>query len=208
MKGLILHELYTMKYAYAKNLLLVGVLYAALTFAMRMEFFAYMMIWMMGFYAVGSVSLDAGWSRFSKALPVRPGQLAGARFAGAAAMQLLGVAYAMVLGAAMCAVNGGSYGEYLQVVALVTAIAFSVTCILLPCSLKWGVDKARNALMLVFVAFFGGIVLISRSYDLSGLEVWLENSLEGVLAVSAAAVLAICAVCWRAPAGIYEKKEF
>ena len=58
MKGLVLHEMYKLKSVYLRNLLMVGVLYAVLTVAMKQEFLMYMMVWMMGFYAMGSMAMD------------------------------------------------------------------------------------------------------------------------------------------------------
>lgn len=208
MKGLVLYELYVLKAAYMKNLLLVGALYAALTFVMRMEFFPYMMIWMMGFYAVGSMSLDQGWSRYAKALPVRARQLAGAKFASAGVMQLIGVVYALALGGAMCLANGGSFGFYVSVVLGVAMLSLIATSVLLPCALKWGVEKARNTLMLVFLAFFGGGVLLAQRMDLSGLDVWLEGHWALLLAIMALIAVLVCGTSWLAMVRVYERKEF
>src|SRR5699024_12207349 len=65
-----------------KNLVLVAVIYGALSVVTRNNFFLFFGIWMMGFYSLSSFSLDAAscWGRYARSLPISDRQIVGAKF--------------------------------------------------------------------------------------------------------------------------------
>lgn len=207
MKGLLLYEILKIKRAYGKNLVLVGVLYAVLTFALRTEFMLYMLVWMTGFYAVGSMALDEGWTRFVRALPVSGQKLAGAKFLSTGLMVLMGAVYALAMGGVVCWQMGGSYADYCQVVLLVTLLTAITMAVMLPCALKWGVERARNTLLLVFAALFGGGLLAAKSMNLEMQIAWLEGHLSIALYAVAAIAAIACLLGGLAMVRIYATKE-
>lgn len=202
-----MYEILKMKRAYGRNLILVGALYAVMTFAMRTELLLYMLIWMAGFYAIGGMALDEGWNRFVRSLPVSCGQLAGAKFLSTGVMILVGVAYALVMGGAVCLTTGGSYAGYCQVVLMVTLLSALVMAIMLPCALKWGVEKARNTLLLVFAALFGSGLLAAKSLDFSAQFAWLDGHFAIVILFVAAATILACLAGLTAMIRVYASKE-
>ena len=207
MKGLVLYEMYKLKSAYLRNLLMVGVLYAVLTVAMKQEFLLYMLVWMMGFYAMGSMAMDEGWNRFARALPVSSRQLAGAKFLSTGAMILIGDAYALVVGAAIRTIIGGDFREVCLAVIMVSLLAMLLMAVMLPCALKWGVERARNTMLLVFAALFGSALLLNGRVSLNGFDSWMDNHILLAVGMLTAVTAAGCVAGWLAMAKIYEGKE-
>lgn len=207
MKGLLLYEMYKLKTVYFRNLLMVGVLYAVLTVAMKQEFLLYMLVWMMGFYAMGSMAMDEGWDRFARALPVSSRQLAGAKFLSTGAMILIGDAYVLLMAAVIRTMNGGGFQEVCFAVILVSLLAMLLMAAMLPCALKWGVERARNTMLLAFAALFGGALLLGGKVSLNGFDRWMDGHMGLAVAVLAMVTAAGCAVGWLAMAKIYEGKE-
>lgn len=207
MKGLVLYELYKMKAAYMKNLLMVGALYLVLSVGLTMDGLLYMLVWMMGFYSLGSLALDEKWNRFARALPVNSKQLAGAKFMLMGAMIGLGAVYALVTGAIVCAMLKRSYAEFLFALIAIVALELTIMAIVLPCAIKWGVDKARNTMSLIFAALFGCGLVAVRMFDLSGFTALIDGSgsIPMFLLIAVAAVA--CVLGWLATARVYQNKE-
>ena len=82
MKGLFLKDWYGLLGMYKKNLLLVLVLYAALSMILNMPFFLFMTPWLLGFYTLSSFSLDEScrWNLYARTLPVSSRQIVGGKF--------------------------------------------------------------------------------------------------------------------------------
>lgn len=207
MKGLLLYEMYKLKTVYLRNLLMVSVLYAVLTVAMKQEFLLYMLVWMMGFYAMGSMAMDEGWNRFARALLVSSRQLAGAKFLSTGVMILIGDAYALVMAAVIRTMNGDSLQGVCFAVILVSMLAMLLMAVMLPCALKWGVDRARNTMLLVFAALFGGALLLGGRVSLNGFDRWMDDHIGLAAAVLAMVTAVGCVAGWLAMAKIYEEKE-
>lgn len=207
MKGLVLYELYKVKSAYMKNLLMVAALYFVLSVGMTMDGLLYMLVWMMGFYSLGSLALDEKWNRFARALPVSAKQLAGAKFILMGLMIGVGTVYSLVTGAIVCAMVKSSYGEFLFTLMVIVALALMIMAIMLPCAVKWGVDKTRNTMMLIFAALFGGGLFAARMFDLSGLTELIDKSGSLSMVVIAIFTALACALGWLATARIYQNKE-
>ena len=207
MRGLLLYELYKLKSAYMKNLTLVAVLYTVLMLAFKTGFLIYMLMWMVVFYAIGSMSMDDGWTRFARALPVSSRTLAGAKFASTGIMLLIGMAYALIMGGILCVMYGGSYVEVVLTVFMLASMVSIIAAIMLPCALKWGVEKARNTLLLAFAALFSVGLLINTQVDLSSIGRWLDGCFGLALAVLIVVAAAACILGWIAMARVYAEKE-
>lgn len=214
MIGLLRRDLYSLRAMYGRNLVLVFVLYAVLSLAADITFLAYFVVWLMSFYTLSTVSLDenAGWDRYVGTLPVTTAQIVGARVLTAALMTALGAAFGLTLGVAACRLHGRDAGEVLLILPMVTGLALASIGLMLPAAYKWGVEKARNTFLMLFVVVCGGAALLRRSAGfarfLSRLEALLDAHARllplAALALGAAALLAGFAIS----CGIYRKKEF
>lgn len=207
MKGLVLHEMFKLKTMYFRNLLMVGVLYTVLTVAMKQEFLLYMLIWMMGFYAMGSMAMDEGWNRFARALPVSSRQLAGAKFLSTGVMILIGDAYTLAMSAVTRTMIGGGFQDVCFAVIMVSLLAMLLMAVMLPCALKWGVERARNTMLLAFAALFGVAFLVGGKVSLNGFDSWMDTHILLAIGMLTAVTAAVCVAGWLTMAKIYETKE-
>ena len=156
MTGFLRKDIYSLCSMYRKNLILVFLLYTVMTLAMNVTFLLYMMIWLMGFYSLSAITLDesSGWDRYARTLPASAGQIIGARFLATLLMVAVGVVFSLAVGLAACLMRKEAMGELLFAVPVVTAVALVCIGLLLPAAYKWGVEKARNTFLLLFMLVF------------------------------------------------------
>ena len=228
MTGFLRKDLYSVFSMYRKNLLLLLVLYAALTIVTQVTFLLYMLVWLMGFYSLSLISLDqaSGWDRFAKTLPAGPAQIIGARFLTALLLMLMAMGVSLLMGAATWAVHGAgleilsfsgdkafSMEELLFTVPVISAIALACMGLLLPAAYQWGVEKARSS----FIVFFMLVFLIPTVFgeqlkahvSLERVGAWLDAQPYPVLlTVLLGAALVVYALGFGLSCHVYAKKEF
>lgn len=87
-------------------------------------------------------------------------------------------------------------------------VAMLLDAVIIPLLLKFGAEKSRTISMIIFVAIFGGVFLISSVLEKGGAlpvpPMWLLNALPIVLAIVTIGGLAIS---YFIAQGIMEKKE-
>lgn len=215
MIGFLKKDVYALISLYRKNLLLVYALYTVLFFVTDNLFFLYFMIWLMGFYALSAISLDdgCGWDRYARTLPAATGQIVGARYLVAIGMVLAGAVLALLIGAASTCFRGGSPAEMAATVPLVSGIALAMIGLLLPAAYKWGVEKARNGFLALFLLVFLVPLLMEKGI-LNGAAMdraflWLEAQPPALPAAAALGLgLLACAAGFAVSCRIYRGKEF
>lgn len=217
MKGLFLKDWYGLLGLYKKNLLLVLVLYAALSIALNMPFFLFMTPWLLGFYTLSSFSTDDNcrWNLYARTLPVSSRQIVGGKFLLAISWILPGTVYAGIVGGIVCLVHPGENSAVDIVISSVVVgiTAIDMIAILLTMTFRAGVEKARNLFFVIFVGFFllcflgAKIGLVNES----GLRV-LVDSMAAAPILWAAGGIAIAVlipiVCYLLSCRIYDRKEF
>ena len=217
MKGLFLKDWYGLLGMYKKNLMLVLVLYAALSLILNMPFFLFMTPWLLGFYTLSSFSLDEScrWNLYARTLPVSSRQIVGGKFLLAISWILPGTIYAGVVGAAVCLLHPGeTLASDMAVSSVVVGvIAIDMISILLAMTFRAGVEKARSLFFLIFIGFFLIIFLGGQigMLDDAGLVAVLASiaafPLLWALGVLAIAIL-IPVICFFLSCRIYTNKEF
>ena len=217
MKGLFLKDWYGLLGMYKKNLLLVLVLYAALSMILNMPFFLFMTPWLLGFYTLSSFSLDEScrWNLYARTLPVSSRQIVGGKFLLAISWILPGTIYAGVVGAAVCLLHPGeTLASDMAVSSVVVGvIAIDMISILLAMTFRAGVEKARSLFFLIFIGFFliiflgGQIGLLDDAGVIAALASIAAYPLLWALGALAVAVL-IPVLCFFLSCRIYAKKEF
>ena len=217
MKGLFLKDWYGLLGMYKKNLLLVLVLYAALSMILNMPFFLFMTPWLLGFYTLSSFSLDEScrWNLYARTLPVSSRQIVGGKFLLAISWILPGTIYAGVVGAAVCLLHPGeTLASDMAVSSVVVGvIAIDMISILLAMTFRAGVEKARSLFFLIFIGFFLIIFLGGQigMLDDAGLVAVLASiaafPLLWALGALAVAIL-IPVICFSLSCRIYANKEF
>ena len=215
MKGLLRKELYGLWSLYRKTLPMIAILYAVLELTTGNDFFLYFGVWVMMFYSVSTLSLDdsSGWNRYVKTLPVSSVQVVGAKFLASIFYVGLGLVYGIVLGGARRIISGE--GDYAGLVVGLVVVAFLTSVMMFamyPFSFRFGLEKARNGLLVVWVALFGGIFLFGKQLEAALPLETVLGSMEThpMLWVGGfiGSALAIMALCFLASCRIYQKKEF
>ena len=217
MKGLFLKDWYGLLGMYKKNLLLVLVLYAALSMILNMPFFLFMTPWLLGFYTLGSFSLDEScrWNLYARTLPVSSRQIVGGKFLLAISWILPGTIYAGVVGAAVCLLHPGeTLASDMAVSSVVVGvIAIDMISILLAMTFRAGVEKARSLFFLIFIGFFliiflgGQIGMLDDAGFVAVLASIAAFPLLWALGALAVAIL-IPVICFSLSCRIYANKEF
>ena len=125
MRGFIRKELYLMDRLYRKNILLILVLYTAISVASKVDFLWYALVCILCFYSLAGITLDetSGWDTFARAMPVSPARVVAGKYAAALIVMGLGVAFALIAGVGTKLYAHESAGEYLYGLAMVVCIA-------------------------------------------------------------------------------------
>ena len=215
MKGLLRKELYGLWSFYRKTLPMIALLYAVLVLTTGNDFFLYFGVWVMMFYSVSTLSLDdsSGWNRYAKTLPVSAVQVVGAKFLASLIYVGFGLIYGTVIGVARRMIAGeGDYAGLVAGLVVVTLITSVMMFAMYPFSFRFGLEKARNGLLVVWVAVFGGIFLFGKQLDavlpLDAVLASMETNPMAWAGGFIAGSLAIMVLCFFACCRIYRKKEF
>lgn len=215
MIGFLRKDFYCLMNLYKKNLILVVLLYAVLTLATKQTFFIGFLVWMMGFYSLSAVTLDdsCGWNRYARTLPASPKKIVAARFLMTAGMTLGGAVAGIVMGIILVLVHGGNPGEIVAVVSVVAGVALLTMGIMLPAAYKWGMEKARNGFIALFLVVFLVPLLMEKGVvddaSLQAVLAWMDAQPVWVLGGGALLVaLVIYLLGYSVACGIYARKEF
>lgn len=168
MTGLLRKEFYGLNSLYRKTLPMVAILYGVLVIATENDFFLYFGIWVMLFYSISNLSLDesCGWGRYARTLPVSDVQVIGAKFLVSACYVLAGLLYGLAAGGIQRLIHHtGGYGKMVVSAVIVTLVASMMIFWMYPFSLKYGLEKSRNGVFVVWMLFFGGILLFGEQLE-------------------------------------------
>lgn len=215
MRGLLRKELSGLWSLYRKTLPMLAILYAVLNLATKNDFFLYFGVWMMLFYSLSGMSLDesCGWGRYARTLPVNDWQVVGAKFlvsliySGGAAL------YGAALGVIQRLFTGETgYADLIGGLLAVLVVSMIMVFAMYPVAFRFGLEKARNGFLVVWVALFGGFMLFgSRLAEVLPLEAVVESMAARPLLWAGGALLtavAVMVLCYIASVLIYQKKEF
>ena len=220
MKGLLYKEVASLMGLYKKNLVLVAVIYGALSVVTRNNFFLFFGIWMMGFYSLSSFSLDesSGWGRYARTLSVSDRQIVGAKFLTALVFMAMALVYAVAVGAVCYLVDRAAFDwvEFFGGILLVTAVALLSVGLMFYFAVKFGQEKARNYFMIFALAIFAvfflagqlGLLEEPTEGDLAAVASWV-GSHAGLMVLGALALAgAVFFLCYLASCAVYRRKEF
>ena len=215
MIGFLRKDFYCLMSLYKRNLSLVILLYAVLTLVTKQTFFLYFLIWMMGFYSLSAVTLDdsCGWNRYARTLPASPWKIVGARFLMTAGMTVTGAVVGIVMGCILALVHGSNLEEIVVVVAIITGVALLTMGIMLPAAYKWGMEKARNGFLALFLVVFLVPLLMERGFlddaSLRSFFAWADAQPVWLLSGGALLIaLVVYLLGYGIACGIYARKEY
>lgn len=204
MKGLIRKDLY-MLWRYGRTLLLISV--AFLVFSTLSDgdnfFFVVYPVLFGGILPVTLISYEErdGWNRRCDTMPVSRRTVVSERY-------LMTLGCFLLLYLLTLAVHGavliprGKGSLVLQMAALLPSFGLAAPAIMLPVTLRWGVEKGRLAYYVILgVILAAGILLFDSVSDMS--TAVQAPGLWAVLGVS----LLIFALSWLLSLRLYEKRE-
>lgn len=215
MSGLLLKELMIFKKGWKPYAFLV-VFYAVFSLMGNPTFFSGMMALILLMIPMSSFSADelARWDAFAAALP------GGRRAVVKAKYQFLFLALGGAF-AVSCLVNllislvvreaNGTFPELVIAALACTAVCLLIDCIFCPLLFRYGSQKSRVMLAVLFAAVFAVFGMGTVIFSFSGrTPLDLFQGISPVAAAAAAIVLLAAAVVisYRVSCRIYEKKEF
>ncbi len=214
MKGFVRKDLSILLGMYKKNLLFIFLLYAVLVLVTQTNFFIYFTILMVGFYSISSLTMDqsCSWDRYARTLPVSTKQIMAGKFVVTLLFIAAATIYGLVLSALNTWIHGIAFGPMLPPLFAFCAISLMCMGILLPCSLKWGVDKARNSLVLICLllyvipALFGD--RLAAYFPMDTLLVFVQGNLLWIVVALFVASVMVYLIGYGLSCRIYAKKEF
>lgn len=218
MIGLLKKDFFILWHAYRKNLVLILVLYSAMALAMNLTFMVFFFAWVSGFYILSGLTIDnySKWDLFAASLPVSKRQLVGAKFI----LITLALLASFIIGTLLCGLltllRGEPFLENLLSLLTVSFVCLAYFGVSLVLSYKFGVEKARTAMLLVAAAVFGclfalGKLELLQSFALPGLLQTLflgDLAIWGWAVVMPACCLLVYLLCWAIATRIYSRKEF
>lgn len=165
MKALILKDLLNMR-KYMKSLAAMALMFVVLGVASGTPSMVSgvgtvfcLMVSMLAF----SYDETSRWDAYGLSLPVTRGQCVSAKYLLALALIVGGTALGALLSlAAMAATGTINWDELLSVLAGTAGAGFVVTGILFPCIYKFGVEKSRFVMIVLFLIPFGGLYAWQR----------------------------------------------
>ncbi len=200
MTGLILKDLYSMRSYFVKQIGLMALIYLVICVAVirNIVFFAPMMVMSVMMMLISSFSFDetAKWDIYALTLPLSPRRIVGARYLLMAGM-LIG---SSVVIAAVCSVADAftfrdGVPEIAASTAGVAAAYLLVSLIVMPLFYKMGVEKARVAMVICFMAPFMLIVWLAEYLKKSGFDAAAFFGKIPLPALAAGGVLLLAALC-------------
>ena len=164
MIGLLKKDVFILWHAYHKNLALVLVLYSVMALAMDLTFMVFFFAWISGFYILSGLTIDnySKWDLYAASLPVSKRQIVGAKFI----LITLALLISFVIGTLLCGLltllKGTPFLENLLSLFAVSFVCLAYFGVSLVLSYKYGVEKARTAVLLAAAAGFGCLFALGK----------------------------------------------
>lgn len=152
MKGLLYKDLTLIVGSYRMNFLFLLVVYTAMAFALKMDFMAYALVFVVGLYASTTISMDENsrWDLYARALPVTPGQVVAGKFLLTLGCTAAGAALGFLLLAVMP--HNPPLPDALVGLAASVTTTLVYSSLVIPLSYKFGAAKARSWVMAALFA--------------------------------------------------------
>ena len=222
MTGMLLKDWYCLWDMLKRIVLLLGVVYPFLAITTDMPYLALMMPLLLAYYSLSSIAMDdkCQWSRYARTLPVPVQAQVGAKYLFAVLSSGIGLVWCLVTGGLHVLMKPHTVdwvGDYLLSGIVCCGFALLTMAVLLPIAFKKGVEKARNLMIVMWLALFGGFYLLAKLVPKAAMARTLTERLDSIPAGYAAVlggiggVVLVAAALWgsyRLSCKIYAQKEF
>ncbi len=209
MRGLILKDILNLR-NYAKQLLLVMGVFIVYGFALKQPEFVNFMFLMYGSMAVlTTMGYDekVGWDKIAFSLPVSRKDIVRAKYIVWLLLSTIAVLIASFLGIIMEYMQKESIGEYLLVVMTVEAIYLMAFSIIIPIVYKMGTEKARLAMLAIFMLPSIAILLFVQFYKGKADFANVDNVVQYIVPSVVILSIIVIYISYRISVSILRKKE-
>ena len=200
MRALLIKDILNIKAQGKAILLVLAIWFIISVFNGSGSFFAALSVVYAILLPLTSVTADdkCGFERYAMTMPVTRTVMALSKYVFALACALI----MAVIGFAACVIiDSSSVNEALATCASCFCVAVALVSLLLPLVYKFGPEKARLVMMVVFIA---GFLILVFAFDKLG----IEPDLELLMIALPALALVLLAVSAVISVRIYRKKEF
>jgi ABC-type transport system involved in multi-copper enzyme maturation permease subunit len=212
MIGLLLKDVYTMR-QYIKTLLFMLIFFAMISAGLDnpATFFEGFIILMSMMLTISSFSYDdlAKWDRYALSLPITRKEVVAGKYLLSIVLCIAATVVSFLISLVILTVKpveGFGLAEQLYATAAIVSAAFFFTGILLPLTFKFGVEKSRILLFVVFAAPSAAVI----AFDKLGIPVLLpsEASLISFLKLFPLIMIPLYYLSYRLSVQIFSGKEF
>lgn len=210
MIGLLLKDIYTMR-QYGKTLLFMLVFFAFISSGLDNPavFFEGFIILMSMMLTISSFSYDdlARWDRYALSLPIARKEIVASKYLLSIVLCLSGTLLSFLLSMLVLAfkpVENFGFTEQLYATAAIVSVAFFFTGILLPMTFKFGVEKSRLLMFVIFAAPTAAVIAL----DKIGVPMPTEASLLGFFKLLPFIMILLYYLSYRLSVRIFAGKEF
>ena len=215
MKGLLEKEFMMLWLLYGKNMLLITVIYFAISFVTGNPTFLFIFLWVSLFYTMGTISTEqyCHWDHYARTLPVDTKELIGAKYAADVLLLFVIASISMLSLCVMSFFGKGDLAENVISMGMVFGICLISLAVILPVVLKWGVEKVRMLLVAFWLLLFVIVMGISKlgipfAGSLEGIENFLDQQKPWALAGAfALAGILACAISFPVGCFVYDSKK-
>lgn len=166
MKGLLLKDLINLRKYGWSALLIIG-LYVIFSFSLSDSgFMSVMIVLMFSMIAITSFSYDniAGWDKYALSLPVSRKTIVKSKYVLSLLLSFLGAVMSALSGIVMSLFKGTADVPELLLMSLgLFCVSAFFLCIMLPLIFKFGVEKSRIMIIIVFAIPYASIFALSQS---------------------------------------------
>lgn len=210
MIGLLLKDLYTMR-QYLKTMLFMLMFFAVISAGLDnpATFFEGFIILMSMMLTISSFSYDdlAKWDRYALTLPITRKELVAGKYLLSVVLCFAGAAFSFPIALIVLTlkpVEGFGLAEQLYATAAIVSAAFFFTGLLLPMTLKFGVEKSRILMLVVFAMPTAAVIAL----DKMGVPMPSEDSLFGFFKLLPLSMVVFYYLSYRLSVRIFSRKEF
>ena len=210
MIGLLLKDIYTMR-QYIKTLLFMLIFFAMISAGLHnpAAFFEGFIILMSMMLTISSFSYDdlAKWDRYALTLPITRKDVVAGKYLLSIVLCLAGTVISFLISLAILTVKpveGFGLIEQFYATVGIVSVAFFFTGILLPLTFKFGVEKSRILMFIVFAAPSAAVIAL----DKVGIPLPSEASLLGLLKLLPLIMIPLYYLSYRLSVRIFSAKEF
>lgn len=210
MIGLLLKDIYMMR-QYMKTLLFMLIFFAVISAGLDnpATFFEGFIILMSMMLTISSFSYDdlAKWDRYALTLPVTRKDLVASKYLLSVVFCLSGTVTSFLISRIILTIKpleGFGLSEHLYATAAIVSAAFFFTGILLPLTFKFGVEKSRILMFVIFALPSAAVIAL----DKMGIPMPAEESLLSFLELLPLITIVFYYLSYRLSVRIFSRKEF